>query len=145
VSDVIDIREHAADARTATLRPKRPPSRCAHLRVEVWEDRPCVECAGCGAVLDAHQVLLGYARQERAFQWRTEAGARHLRELQLRVHALQREERLLKARLRRARRAAPADAGPTEFCGRCGEVPDECICCMECREAPDACRCKEGA
>jgi hypothetical protein len=83
----------------------RPHPYCFHRHVLVWQDRPRVDCKTCGATLDAHQVLLDYANKERSFYWKNEEAKRLLAEMNKRIEDLKREERNLKARVKRVRDA----------------------------------------
>lgn len=72
---------------------------CSHWHVWVDENARTVQCQDCEAMLDAFTVLLGYAHKERHFAYSRD----ELRKLGDKVDALTREERNIKARIRRAK------------------------------------------
>lgn len=81
---------------------------CRHPSVLVGDDFGDVECGNCGVRLEAHQVLLDYARGERQFQSENERAKAELAKLQKEIAALKAEERRIKARIRRARQTVDA-------------------------------------
>lgn len=81
-------------------RPKARPA-CDHIQVEVDEHNGDVTCRACEAHVSPTVVLIRIARQEMNLHW-TRDEARRLRK---EIEALKAEERLIKARVRRARQA----------------------------------------
>lgn len=80
--------------------------RCHHHSYKLDARRRVVCCGGCGAALDAFEVLLEYARKERT--WRHWEGECIRKRAELGV--LQQDERRAKARLKHASRKDAAAA-----------------------------------
>lgn len=81
---------------------------CRHNSVLVGDDFGDVECALCGVRLDAHAVLLDYARGERHFRSENERAKGELARLQKEIAELKAEEKRLKSRVKRARQTVDA-------------------------------------
>jgi hypothetical protein len=74
------------------------PHKCKHKSVEVGSKKRIVVCNACGEYLDAFEILLQYAYDERRFSYhRGELDSIHKK-----VDELKAEEKRVKARLRRA-------------------------------------------
>lgn len=71
---------------------------CRHMSVLINETRRTIECARCEAQLDPFSVLVEYARHERTFSW----AEKNLLDIRRRVEELKKEERRVKARVKRA-------------------------------------------
>jgi hypothetical protein len=73
---------------------------CRHAETLLCESSRRVSCKACGALLDAFDVLMGYARRERTWRyWDAET-----RQARLDLEALKSEERCVKARTANALR-----------------------------------------
>ena len=55
--NIIEFRAATPSARLKKLDWQDKRSRCPHRRVEIWSKEPILECADCGAVVDAHQWI----------------------------------------------------------------------------------------
>lgn len=98
------------DDRPATQFEVRRGTYCSHARVEICDEQREVACASCGAKLDPFDVLHGFATKER---WLGHIDDER-RMLQKKIDTMKAEERRVKARLRTANRAAPAERGEIE-------------------------------
>lgn len=72
---------------------------CCHARTEVDDNKRTVTCRDCKASLDAFDVLLRIANQEMQLLYMRDK----VHALREQVFELQKEERRIKARLKRAR------------------------------------------
>lgn len=80
-------------------RPTVNGRRCYHRHVEVGE--ASVSCADCKAPLDAHQLLLQYANEERSFLFACEKARTERKRLEEELASVERKVKNAKARLRR--------------------------------------------
>lgn len=80
-----------------------------HLHIVVDEHAPVVECSDCGTVLDAHQVLLQLATQERTFRSWTEHYIKERHELHAECEALRKLKARLRADCRKVDKKAPVE------------------------------------
>ena len=103
--DVIDMDEARAKLSSLNVirgdRPGGPRNFCKHRNVAVYEDEYRVECSDLEAPLDAHQVLLGFAREERSFRFAERRALSQLAKLTEEIEELKRVERNARARVRR--------------------------------------------
>lgn len=74
---------------------------CAHRAVQVDEEKREVTCRSCGRVLDAFNVLLEYATNERNLVSRRKMLGEKLQRLHDEVERLKRDEKNIRARLAR--------------------------------------------
>lgn len=105
-SDIIDI--EAARKRLADLdvRTRGKRRHCPHSSIAVYEDSRTVECRECETVIDPVDVILRFARKEMALrQWEDRS------EQRARIAELERQEKNVKARLRKAQRKQEASQG----------------------------------
>lgn len=110
-SNIIDFQEarKAVENDLGIMRAREKTGKfCLHRGVLVGDDFGDVECARCGVRLDAHAVLLDYARGERQFRSENERAKAELAKLQKDVAALKAEEKRIKARVKRARQTVGA-------------------------------------
>jgi len=96
---------YASFGRQSELAAERT-ARCHHHSYKLELGRRAVCCGGCGAELDAFEVLLEYARKERTWRhWEGECIRKRAE-----ITKLQQDERRTKARLKHASRKDAAAA-----------------------------------
>jgi hypothetical protein len=111
IIDFNEARKKSADGTTLVVMRSREKTGkyCPHKEVLVGEDFGDVECGTCGVRLDAHAVLLKYAKEERAFGWASQDAQKQLKLHQAEVARLIAEEKRIKARIKRAKETVSAD------------------------------------
>lgn len=90
------------DESKTTIELRSPPGYCRHPHITIYRNTAVVECRDCKAWLDPVKVLEEYADNERALEY----SRREVRRLREQLDELKREERNIKARIKRARGAA---------------------------------------
>lgn len=92
---------------------RHDPRKCRHCNFELDSSTRTVECKDCGAIVDAFDVLMEYALNERAFIWkvsRAKAAIEEWEKIQAEWTPTQRERRRVeKARQWAKRREIDAD------------------------------------
>jgi hypothetical protein len=73
-----------------------------HLRVIVDETTPVVRCSDCNTRLDAHTVLLQYAKEERRFRWSETSAKEERSKLLAEIQILKRQRSRLRSQVRKA-------------------------------------------
>lgn len=74
------------------------PSKCKHRSIKVGSKSRIVVCSACGEYLDAFEILLQYAYDERRFNY----ARGELAEIQKSIAKLEVKEKNVKSRIRRA-------------------------------------------
>jgi vacuolar-type H+-ATPase subunit I/STV1 len=88
------------------------PHKCKHHSVEVGSKKRIVVCTACGEYLDAFEILLQYAYDERRFNYHRG----QLAEIEKKIAELQAEEKRVKARLKRATKKDAERCEVKEIC-----------------------------
>lgn len=85
-----------------SIKYKRRAYECQHWDLEIDEESRMVECKKCGKMLDPVTVLIQFAMLERKLDY----SRWELKELSSRISELKHEEKLIKARIRNAKKRA---------------------------------------
>jgi uncharacterized small protein (DUF1192 family) len=110
IIDFAEARKRVAGGSTLDVMEARDKTGkwCTHKHILVGRDFGVVECSDCGVALNAHEVLLGFANEERRFWFDNKIAINELERLRKSIAELKAEEKRIKARVRRAQQSVDA-------------------------------------